>query len=105
MVGSSSNRPYSKVEYQALRDDEDGRRDSINSSSPILDKTSIEEFDQDSIDEEVDLDQGAFATDGLETFYKPIEGYEGAHRFDPNYRWSNSDEGKVVWKVGSHKMS
>jgi hypothetical protein len=86
----------SKAGYFELKgnDEENDPRSSINSSSPIL---PIEELDE--FDEQTSLKPAAFDTDGLETFYRPTEGYEGAHRYDPEYRWSAADEGKVVRKV------
>jgi len=50
-------------------------------------------------DDEALLKPTTFQTDGLETFYEPVEGYEGAHRYDPEYTWSAADEEKVVRKV------
>jgi hypothetical protein len=38
----------------------------------------------------------------LEEFYKPIESYEGYHRYDPSYTWSTTDEKKIVRRVCSH---
>lgn len=35
----------------------------------------------------------------LQNFYKPIERYEGYHRYDPDYTWSEEDEKKIVRKV------
>lgn len=40
-------------------------------------------------------------SDSLETFYKPIESYEGRHRYDPDFRWEPEEEKAVVRKVGS----
>lgn len=31
--------------------------------------------------------------------YKPIEGFEGTHRFDPNATWSAEEEKKLVRRV------
>jgi hypothetical protein len=28
--------------------------------------------------------------------YKPIEGYEGAHRFDPSFEWEEEEERRLV---------
>lgn len=85
------------VQYESLLEDDIDRRSSLNSTSPILDKLSIENFDQEgSLYEQ----QGAFAEgDNLEVFRRPIEGYEGAHRYDPHYRWTRAEEEQVVWKV------
>jgi hypothetical protein len=41
----------------------------------------------------------AFQTKGLEAYYKPIENYEGAHRYDPNFQWTEAEEKKVLRKV------
>lgn len=41
----------------------------------------------------------AFETAGLETHYEPIDSYEGKHRYDPEYKWLEEDEKKVVRKV------
>ncbi|ORY13568.1 major facilitator superfamily domain-containing protein [Clohesyomyces aquaticus] len=36
---------------------------------------------------------------GLETHYKPIETYEGFHRFDPKFDWEPEEERKLVRKI------
>lgn len=91
--GTSGSR--SKGGYVALDDDEDkGPRSSISSNSPILPLPERSEPD-----DEVALKPSTFQVDGLETFYKPIEGYEGLHRYDPEYTWNSVDEGIVVRKV------
>ena len=40
-----------------------------------------------------------FETDSLEEFYKPIESYEGYHRYDPNFVWEEKEEKRVVRRV------
>lgn len=42
---------------------------------------------------------GAFETAGLETHYEPIDSYEGKHRYDPEFKWTEEEEKKVVRKV------
>ncbi len=42
---------------------------------------------------------GTFDNDSLESFYKPIESFEGAHRYDPNFQWDKKEEARVVRKV------
>lgn len=37
--------------------------------------------------------------DALASFYKPVESYEGRHRFDPYFQWEPTAEKKVVRKV------
>jgi hypothetical protein len=44
----------------------------------------------------------AFDNDSLlEEHYKPIESYEGYHRYDPQYTWTHEEEKKVIRKVNS----
>ena len=35
--------------------------------------------------------------------YKPVEGYEGSHRFDPNATWSKQEEQKLVRRVDTSR--
>lgn len=42
-----------------------------------------------------------FQTFGSPALYKPIEGYEGAHRYDPKFEWEPKEEKKLVRKVCS----
>ena len=32
-------------------------------------------------------------------FYRPIDGYEGLHRWDPDFTWTESEEKRIVRKV------
>ena len=41
--------------------------------------------------------------DALASFYKPVESYEGRHRFDPNFQWEPAAEKKVVRKVSKER--
>ena len=85
----------SKAGYFELNDNPDiDARISINSSSPILPTSELSDFDN-----ETAAKPGTFHTEGLESFYKPIDGYEEAHRYDSEYAWSVADEGRVVRKV------
>ena len=34
-----------------------------------------------------------------EEFYKPVQGYEGTHRFDPHATWTQEEERKLVRRV------
>jgi hypothetical protein len=100
---------HSKVRYIQLSEQPHEDRDpssirirassNNSSSSPLI--FPVSERDDDNFDgeDEASLKPSTFQTDGLETFYKPIEGYEGAHRYDPEYVWSAADEGRVVRKV------
>lgn len=40
-----------------------------------------------------------FDNDSLESFYKPIDSYEGIHRYDPDFEWDAKEEKRVVRKV------
>lgn len=41
-----------------------------------------------------------WATSGLKnSHYRPVDEYEGAHRYDPAFNWSQEEEKKVVRKV------
>jgi hypothetical protein len=83
----------SKVRYYELKDKDDDPRSSLDSNSPILPKSPGE------FDGEEDVPPATLDTDGLETFYRPVDGYEGAHRYDPAYTWDPKDEKAVVRKV------
>ena len=39
---------------------------------------------------------------GDESFYTPIDSYEGRHRFDPKFEWEPHEERKLVRKVRDH---
>lgn len=90
---SRSKAGYIELDAQ----DEDESRNSLNSNSPIVPPSQRDSFD----DEESPLKSGnnASGNDGLEAYYRPIEGYEGAHRYDPDYTWSMADEKRTVRKV------
>lgn len=40
-----------------------------------------------------------FENESLESFYKPIDSYEGRHRWDPDFQWEQKEEKRVVRKV------
>ena len=40
-----------------------------------------------------------FESGSLESFYKPIDSYEGRHRYDPSFEWEPQEERRVVRKV------
>lgn len=42
-----------------------------------------------------------FETGSFEAFYKPIDEYEGAHRFDPEFEWEEKEERRVVRRVSA----
>lgn len=40
-----------------------------------------------------------FARGGNEHFYAPNEKYEGFHRYDPNFQWSEQEEKQLIRRV------
>jgi hypothetical protein len=44
-------------------------------------------------------EQKTFLTAGLEDYYVPIDSYEGRHRFDTKFQWTEDEEKKLVRKV------
>ena len=44
-------------------------------------------------------EQKTFLSTGIEENYAPIDTYEGRHRYDPAFRWSEGEETKLVRKV------
>ncbi|KAF2497781.1 MFS general substrate transporter [Lophium mytilinum] len=40
-----------------------------------------------------------FANAGVESFYVPIDTYEGRHRYDPHFEWEPAEERKIVRKI------
>jgi hypothetical protein len=42
---------------------------------------------------------GAWATGGNIESYKPIAKYEGAHRWDPSFEWTQKEETRLVRRV------
>ena len=50
-----------------------------------------------------DDEQKTFLSTGLEENYAPIDTYEGRHRYDPAFRWSEGEETKLVRKVSFFK--
>lgn len=45
---------------------------------------------------------GTFENDSLESFYKPIDAFEGSHRYDPKFEWDAKEEKRLVRKVSNN---
>ncbi|RAQ68940.1 transporter [Aspergillus flavus] len=46
-----------------------------------------------------DISEGAFDTTEDPRFYKPIDDYEGIHRWDPDFEWGEQEEKKLIRKI------
>ncbi|KAK5158248.1 hypothetical protein LTS14_003266 [Recurvomyces mirabilis] len=46
-----------------------------------------------------------FKTESLEEYYKPINSYEGAHRYDPQFEWTPAEEKRLVRKLDRGNIS
>lgn len=46
-----------------------------------------------------------FASKGFDQHYKPSDGWEGLHRYDPDFTWEPSEERRLVRKVSNHRMA
>lgn len=46
---------------------------------------------------------GTFSNASDDSFYKPIDAYEGRHRYDPDFSWTKNEEKRLVrkldWKI------
>lgn len=40
-----------------------------------------------------------FESESLSSYHKPIESYEGYHRYDPDFQWEEKEEKRVVRRV------
>lgn len=47
------------------------------------------------------LGNHVYETEDAKEIYKPIEGYEGSHRFDPSFQWTPEEEKALVRTVSS----
>ncbi|KAI7701947.1 MFS general substrate transporter, partial [Hortaea werneckii] len=43
--------------------------------------------------------RAAFDDDCLAAFYKPIDTYEGRHRYNPNFEWESAEEKRLVRRI------
>jgi hypothetical protein len=43
--------------------------------------------------------EGTFEASEGHHFYRPIDSYEGLHRWDPNFQWTETEERNIVRKV------
>jgi hypothetical protein len=45
------------------------------------------------------MDSTTFVTTEDARYYKPIDAYEGIHRWDPEFHWTEEEEKGVIRKV------
>lgn len=50
-------------------------------------------------------DGGVWASGGGIENYKPIPEYEGAHRYDPHFEWTENEEKRLVRRVSDTKQT
>lgn len=65
-------------------------------------KTSLNSSQQDEIDNDNNIYGSVFSDSRAVEFYKPIEKYEGRHRFDMHAVWSDEEEKSLIRKVSSN---
>ena len=56
-------------------------------------------LDDSSLDEDNTVDDSVYNNARAHEIYKPIENYEGRHRFDLTATWSDDEEKKLIRKV------
>lgn len=59
---------------------------------------SLESFSS-SLEDVTQKNASVFVAPEALDIYKPVEGFEGAHRFDPSATWSAAEEKRLVRKV------
>jgi hypothetical protein len=64
----------------------------LSESSAASSDTLVNEFDE-------VAKHGVYETEEAREIYKPIEKYEGAHRFKPDFVWEPEEERKLVRRV------
>jgi len=50
-------------------------------------------------DKQAHTSSNTFVSEGLDDYCKPMESYEGYHRYDPDFVWEPKEEKKIVRKV------
>lgn len=61
--------------------------------------SSADGSDEEGQKDELRQEKGTFEASEGHHFYRPIDSYEGLHRWDPNFQWTESEEKKIVRKV------
>lgn len=79
-----------------------GKDRTFVSSQKETSKTSLTSSQEDEIDNDNTIHGSVFSDSRAVEFYKPIEKYEGRHRFDMHATWSDEEEKKLVRRVSSN---
>lgn len=61
--------------------------------------SSGEDSDREWQQSKTDIVQGTFDVAEGHHHYRPIDSYEGLHRWDPNFQWTELEEKRLVRKV------
>lgn len=112
-TSSSSNRPY---HYQALQaptlDEDEDTFDMVSrlpsdSEGSVPAEAEVKGFHDATVTNTrlFSRTEGrtTFETSSLESYYKPIDSYEGLHRYDPEFQWEPKEEKRLVRKVGDRQ--
>lgn len=86
--------------------DPDDSDDDLKAADPLIPRNNPDDSYEDHEDgfgspriADGDDDTRAFLSHGLAEHHAPIAQYEGRHRYDPSFRWKESEEAAVVRKV------
>lgn len=102
----SGRRPYLAEPSEDDNDEETPMLESTgtrgSSSSPEREQTELKLFPEAAVLEPDLLKRTlgkTFESESLVSFYKPLESYEGYHRYDPDFEWTAKEEQRVVRRV------
>ncbi|KAJ5687944.1 hypothetical protein N7536_010563 [Penicillium majusculum] len=61
--------------------------------------SSADGSDEEGQKNELSKGEGTFEASEGHHFYRPIDSYEGLHRWDPDFQWTETEEKKIVRKI------
>ncbi|KAJ6014263.1 hypothetical protein N7540_008854 [Penicillium herquei] len=73
--------------------------------SPGASDSSLDESDREWQQQYSHSGEGTFEVKEGHQFYRPIDTYEGIHRWDPNFEWTKEEEEKVVRKIDTRVLT
>lgn len=68
---------------------------------PTPEATYSDDSDRDLQESRSTRDKGTFDASVGHHLYRPIDSYEGIHRWDPEFEWTENEEKRIVRKVRS----